>query len=179
MRVVLINGSPRVHGNSHAALKHLEGKLVLDHDVALINICKHHIKGCTACNGCRRNHGCVLDDETNSLMEAIRRADVLVFATPVYWWGMSGQLKTFIDKFYSDLSLSDMTDKRVGLISVGAASLDNRQYQLISDQFECIFDFLNWHIIFDTHFSGQEPGDILTPRLEMKSKLWLEKIKRQ
>ncbi len=68
---------------------------------------------------------------------------MIIFATPVYWWGMSAQLKLIIDKCYCmDLHLKN---KKVGVLVVGADSVDSIQYELIHKQFQCMADYLSWN----------------------------------
>ncbi len=65
---------------------------------------------------------------------------MIIFATPVYWWGISAQLKLIIDKCYcKDLHLKN---KKVGVLVVGADSVDSIRYELIHKQFQCMADYL-------------------------------------
>lgn len=59
------------------------------------------MKGCTGCNACHRTGFCVQKDDFNSLIPKIRKANLIVFASPLYYWTISSQLKAFIDRFYS------------------------------------------------------------------------------
>lgn len=71
------------------------------HSVKLIRIMDANIGYCRACDGCMRNGGiCVLKDDMVEILELFQKADVLVLATPVYFYGISAQMKTFIDRTY-------------------------------------------------------------------------------
>lgn len=59
------------------------------------------MKGCTGCNACHHTGFCVQKDDFNSLIPKIRKANLIVFASPLYYWTISSQLKAFIDRFYS------------------------------------------------------------------------------
>ena len=85
-------------------------------------------------------------DDTNVTIDTIAAADMILFATPVYWWGMSAQLKLIIDKCYC--RGLQLTGKKVGGIVVGGSPLDNVQYQLIQSQFECMAQYLFWDMLF-------------------------------
>lgn len=74
---------------------------------------------CLACDGCKRNGGtCVQPDDTAELIQKIYDADILVFGTPVYFWGMSAQLKMVVDKLYSRDDALKKLDKKVGLVTI-------------------------------------------------------------
>lgn len=161
MRAVLLNGSPR-KGNTCAALHALKtGFVLIDGlEVVEINASKLQISPCIACGACEKREGCVLDDQTNEVMEEILRADVLVFALPVYWWGIPAQLKLIIDKFYSRMERFAQVKKLVGVLMVGQLSTDNIQYELIHQQIACISDYLGWEVIFSKAYSAYDPEDL-------------------
>ena len=96
--------------------------------------------------GCQCHKGCVDQDDTNPTINKLVEADMILFATPVYWWGMTAQLKQVIDKCYCrGLQLKE---KKIGLIVVGGSPLDNIQYELICKQFDCMASYLSWDMLF-------------------------------
>lgn len=105
-----------------------------------------------------------------------READAIVFGTPVYWWGMSAQLKAVIDKMYAyqAKNYTNVAGKKVGLISVGGLEVGAIQYNLISSQFKFISNFLKWDVCFDESFCAYNIGDIrkYQPSLEKCEKLY-------
>ena len=67
----------------------------------IVRIMEQNIGFCRACDGCMRNGGtCVLKDDMAEIIKMFQKADVLVLATPVYFYGISAQMKTFIDRTY-------------------------------------------------------------------------------
>lgn len=168
MRAVLLNGSPR-RGNTCAALHALKTGFVSDGLEAVeIDASKVHISPCIACGACKKREGCILDDQTNEVMKEILRADVLVFALPVYWWGIPAQLKLIIDKFYSQMERLAQVKKLVGVLMVGQLSTDNIQYGLIHQQISCISDYLGWEVIFSKAYSAYDPEDLAADQEAMQ-----------
>lgn len=111
--VVIISSSPRKGGNSDTmANEFLKGTVEAGNTAVKINIRDMELKFCIGCLSCQRTGKCVLNDGMNELYDAVQHADVLVFATPVYYYGMTGQLKTFLDRlnplFSKDNSFKDV-----------------------------------------------------------------------
>ena len=75
---------------------------------------------------------------------------MILFATPVYWWGMSAQLKLIIDKCYC--RGMQLKNKKVGTIVVGGSPVDSIQYELIDKQFDCMAKYLSWDLLFQKSY---------------------------
>ena len=143
MKIVIINGSAR-KGNTltaiNAFIKGASGK----NEIEVIQPDKLHI---SPCKGCR---GCVDQDDTNPSIDKIVAADMILFTTPVYWWGMSAQLKLVIDKCYC--RGLQIKGKKVGVIVVGGSPVDSIQYELIQKQFDCMAHYLSWDMLFQKSY---------------------------
>ena len=100
--VLIISSSPRKYGNSQILCEQFKkGAEAKGHQVKIVRIMEQKIGFCRACDGCMRNGGtCVLKDDMNEILKMFQEADVLVLATPVYFYGVSAQMKTFIDRTY-------------------------------------------------------------------------------
>lgn len=163
MHTVILNGSPRIKGNTSCIIERLlEGiHSVAGSSAEVIDLSRKTLLPCMACDGCKKSGGgrCVLKDDSGDILEALTRADAIVFASPVYFWGISAQLKLIVDKFYS--SEEQLRGKKIGLMVVGADGLESPQYRLIHEQFGCIAKFLDWEILFDEKVSAGAPGEVL------------------
>ncbi len=157
MRVVIINGSAR-KGNTFTAIESFISGIQKGNEVEIINPEKLDIASCKGCGACQCSKGCVDQDDTNKTIDKIVSADVIVFATPVYWWGMSAQLKLIIDKCYCKGLL--LKNKRVGVIVVGAAPVNSIQYELIYKQFDCMAKYLSWDMLFQKSYSANAKDDL-------------------
>ena len=177
MKVLLLNGSPRINGNTKTALKAAAEGIVenCEHDVELIDVSKYNVKGCMACESCKKTNGiCVIEDDGRILAEKIYEADVVIFGSPVYWWGITSQIKAVIDRIYCKGESLNKLKKKIGIIAVGEAELSDREYELISGQFECICEYLNWDLVIDEKISAWAVGDLAkdNEKLSELKELW-------
>ncbi|MCR4584145.1 MAG: flavodoxin family protein [Lachnospiraceae bacterium] len=103
LKVLMLNGSPRGNGNIALAFKEME-KIFAENDVEFENILlgKTDIRGCIACETCRKNKKCVFDDIVNELAVKFEQADGLVIGSPVYYGSVNGTLLSALQRlFYS------------------------------------------------------------------------------
>ena len=103
LKVLMLNGSPRGNGNIALAFKEME-KVFAENDVEFENILlgKTDIRGCIACETCRKNKKCVFDDIVNELAVKFEAADGLVIGSPVYYGSANGTLMSALQRlFYS------------------------------------------------------------------------------
>lgn len=149
MKIVIINGSAR-KGNTLTAIEAFKKRVASGIDIEIIQPEQLHIAPCKGCGACECYKGCVDKDDTNDTIDQIASADMIVFATPVYWWGISAQLKLIIDKCYC--RGMQLKEKKIGLIVVGGSPVDNIQYELIRKQFDCMADYLSWDMIFQKSY---------------------------
>lgn len=103
MKVLMINGSPRVGGNTSVALKEMEAVFAQEGiETETIQIGNQAIRGCIACNTCAQKGQCVFDDAVNAAAPKFEACDGLVIASPVYYASANGTLISFLDRlFYS------------------------------------------------------------------------------
>ena len=115
--IVVLSGSPRKGGNTDklaAAFK--EGAESAGKTVTLFRVADMNVSGCRACEYCFENKGvCIQQDDMAQIIEALRNADAVVWASPVYYFTMSAQLKLAIDRHYA-LVKEGMPIKRTALL---------------------------------------------------------------
>ena len=101
MKVVILNGSPRKGGNTEIMAETF-AKAADKHEVEILNIAPMNIKGCLGCKYCYAHQGeCVQKDDMSKVLEILKDADMVVFASPIYWFDITAQLKTVIDRLYA------------------------------------------------------------------------------
>lgn len=111
--VLIISSSLRNGSNSEAlADEFLKGAKEVGHNAEKISLAGKTINFCKGCLACNKTLKCVIDDDSREIVEKMLKADVLVFATPVYYYSVSGQLKTLLDRanplFASDYKFRDI-----------------------------------------------------------------------
>lgn len=121
MKVLLLNGSPKVDGCTKRALKEVADILEKENiEAEIVDVGSKDIRGCIACGSCVKNGKCVFNDIVNKIAEKFEHADGIIVGSPVYYAGSNGSIITLLDRlFYS--SSFDKTMK------VGAAVLSSRR----------------------------------------------------
>lgn len=102
MKIVVLTGSPHKNGNSaYLADEFIKGAQEQGHEVFRFDCAFKHVEPCRACNRCGMNGDCILNDDFLQLRPRLIEADMVVFATPMYYFGISAQMKCVIDRFYA------------------------------------------------------------------------------
>lgn len=132
MKVLLLNGSPHVNGNTAIALKEMEKVFAKEGiETEIIQVGSKNIRGCIACRSCKKNGKCVFDDLVNETAPKFQACDGIVAATPVYYASANATLVAFLDRLF----FSTLFDKRM---KVGASVVVARRGGL-----SATFDELN------------------------------------
>lgn len=117
-KIVVLCGSPRKKGNTNTIVKWFaEGAREAGAKVKIIDVAhlKYKANGCIACMGCKKwdKYQCVIEDEATPILASLPRYDVIVFATPVYFFGPTAQLKLILDRMYSLFKYDEKTGEFV------------------------------------------------------------------
>ena len=114
--VVVISSSLRNGSNSEMLAKEFIRGASIKHNVEYISLKDINFKFCLGCLMCQKTGKCVINDDVRQYLEKISNADVLVFATPIYYYSMSGQLKTFLDRL-NPLNIKHNNFKEIYLLA--------------------------------------------------------------
>lgn len=118
--VLVISTSLRRNSNSHAlAEEFAKGAKEAGHQVELISLIGRQIEYCVGCFSCQRTGQCVIEDDANLIAEKMLKADVVCYATPIYYYEMSGQMKTLLDRM-NPLFSADYKFRDVYMLSTAA-----------------------------------------------------------
>lgn len=151
MKITTLLGSAKKKGNTATVLKWVEEELKAQgHDVERIYLHNKSINGCMGCAKCRENPdkiNCVQKDDAENILEQMIDADIVLFASPVYFWGFSAQIKGLIDRSYSLVAnykqpnhTSLLQGKRLGLLATGEVTYENNAEALFT-AFDRIADY--------------------------------------
>jgi len=103
VKIIVILGSPRKKGNTAKMLSMFQDKVKANHEIEIIHISKYNIGGCLGCYKCQEKKdepGCVQKDDALIIFDKLIQADAIVYATPLYCWSFSSQIKPLIDRHF-------------------------------------------------------------------------------
>ena len=158
LKVLMLNGSPRQEGNIALAFKEME-QVFAENDVEFENILlgRMDIRGCIACETCRKNGKCVFDDIVNELAKKFEEADGLVIGSPVYYGSANGTLMSALQRLF----YSTHFDKK---FKVGASVVSARRSGCTAtfDELNKFFTLCNMPVATSQYWNniyGWEPGE--------------------
>jgi Multimeric flavodoxin WrbA len=103
MNIILINGSPRKGGNTEIMSRVFEESAKeKGHSVSKVNLCDVKVNPCTACEYCFSHNGaCIQEDGMTDILKLLDKADMVAFASPIYFFGLTAQIVSVINRFYA------------------------------------------------------------------------------
>lgn len=143
MKILVLTGSPRKNGNSSTLAEHfIKGAEEAGHEVTRFDAALKNVHPCIACNKCGMNGPCVFKDDFEFVREHLIPADLVAFATPMYYFGISSQLKAVIDRFYSINGQIHIPKKSVLLLTY--ANNSRRDESPMVTHYEVLLNYLGW-----------------------------------
>ncbi len=143
MKIILLGGSPNKHGSSNMLAEHFKrGAEEAGHSVEIIDTAHADIHPCTGCIHCGYEGPCVQKDDVEQIRKKILDADMLVFVTPLYYYGMSAQLKTMIDRFCAFNSSIQRRHMKSALLTA-AWNSDDWTFEALEAHYKTLVRYLN------------------------------------
>lgn len=141
--IVILVGSMRINGNTARLAQSFADGAVENNNVEIVYVADYNVNPCIGCNSCfvREGNKCFQDDDMVKIYEKLRNADIVVIASPVYFYGISAQLKAIVDRLHTPMR-NTFHIKKLGLLLVGAVQLPNlfdpilMQYQMVLEFFK-------------------------------------------
>lgn len=142
-KIAVLVGSMRKGGNTDLLAQAFVEGASKNNTVEVVSVADNRVNPCIGCNSCftREGHHCFQDDDMPAIYDKLKAADILVVASPVYFYGISAELKAIIDRLHTPMR-NEFHIKKLALILVGAATLPELfdaikvQYQLILNFFQ-------------------------------------------
>ena len=166
-RIVVLAGSPRKNGNTDRLADAFVKGASDYHDVEVISVHDYKVSPCSGCNTCfsSAGHACVQNDDMQLIYNKLSKADTVIIASPVYFYGISAQLKAVIDRLHNPIR-NEFAIRRLGLILVGAATLPEL-FDAIITQYRLTLNFFHLEDAGMVLVRGaREKGDVREEDLE-------------
>jgi len=164
MKVLILQGSPRAKGNTAwMAEEYKNAAEAAGHEVTLVNVSHKHINGCLACEYChgKGNGACIQKDDMQELYPLLAEAEVLVLASPIYYFTLSAQIQAPIQRFYAMMKPANV--KKTALL---LSSHSPNVYEAAITEYKLI-----------AGFCGYEDTGIVTAKIdEQKTEATKQKI---
>ena len=138
MNILILSGSPRKGGNTELLAEAFAKGAAAQHHVEIVSVRDYKVNPCLGCNACFKANGiCAQKDDMTILNEKMSQTDMLVIASPVYFYGISAQLKAVIDRFHNPIR-DTFHIKKMALLLVGAATLPELFDAIIAEYNLCL-----------------------------------------
>lgn len=143
MKIVVLEGSPNKNGSTYILADCFrQGAEGAGHTVGMVNVAHTDIHPCTGCIHCGYEGPCVQKDDVESIRKKILDADMLVLSTPLYYYGMSAQLKIMVDRFCAFNSSIQRKHMKSALLAV-AWNSDNWTFEALEAHYKTLVRYLN------------------------------------
>ena len=142
MKIVILNGSPRAGGNTEImAGEFARGAEEKGHEVVQVKLAGKKIAGCLGCDFCASHDGvCVQKDDMAEIYNLLEQADLVAFASPIYWFSITAQLKCVIDRLYAKGSVGFHFNQVVLLLDSASEGV----YEAAVAQYKAMNEYLGW-----------------------------------
>ncbi len=139
MNILILSGSPRKGGNTELLVEAFVKGASQKHHVEVVSVHDYKVNPCLGCNACfkSKDNTCAQKDDIPIIYEKMAHADMLVIASPVYFYGLSAQLKTIIDRFHNPIR-DTFPIKKMALLLVGAATLPELFDSILTEYILCL-----------------------------------------
>lgn len=140
MKILVLNGSPRIEGNcAHMIDGFRNGAEEAGHEITILNVGRMNLNGCLACEYChsKSDGTCIQKDDMQQIYSLLQKSDMIVFASPIYYYSISAQLNCVIQRTYN-IGVLENVKKTALILSSG----DSDVYDAAIYQYEkCIVPY--------------------------------------
>lgn len=173
-KIIILNGSPRANGNTKSLMESFtKGAESAGNEVRCFDLQKLNIHGCLGCckGGKNPESPCVQKDDMQQIYPAYQDADIVVLASPMYYWGISGQLKCAFDRLFAiaELTPNYANPKKACILLMAAEGNSESNFAPVKAFYEGLLSHLEWKNLGIVYAGGNmETGDILNKPEQLK-----------
>jgi multimeric flavodoxin WrbA len=176
MKTVILFGSPRRDGNTMKLTAAFTSRLKQrGHSVRMLYLNDMNIRPCQGCYSCLDNGACKINDDMKDIRKFIMESDLIVFATPLYWFGPSAQLKLAMDRSiaFMDEKYNSRIKGKKAVVLVTLGSDDKGACQPLLGMFKKTFDLLGLSQVgsIEAPGCGEKTGGVAKEVLESAERL--------
>lgn len=143
MKVIVLMGSPNKKGSTNVLVESfVRGASEAGHRCEVVDVCHADIHPCMGCVACGYEGPCVQKDDVEAIKAKLLAADMVVFATPLYYYGMSAQLKTMVDRFCAFNSSLNRRHLKSALLTV-AWNADDWTFDALEAHYKTLVRYIN------------------------------------
>ncbi|MCW4015444.1 MAG: flavodoxin family protein [Candidatus Bathyarchaeota archaeon] len=167
MKVLALIGSPRRGGNTDLLVDQvLEGSRTKGHVARKLYLYDYTISVCSDCRGCKKgDYVCCVHDEMQQLYPLMADADVIVFGTPVYWYGPTAKMKMLLDRLRPFVENKKLVGKRAVVVLPSAEG--SKACGPLIEMFRLSFEYLGMELVGKVLGKAYEKGEILENKKEL------------
>lgn len=173
-KICILNGSPRANGNTQELIKHfVKGAEAAGHETVCFNLQKMNVHGCLGCcrGGKDASSPCVQKDDMEKIYPVYQEADVVVLASPMYYWGISGQLKCAFDRLFAiaELTPDYANPHKDAVLLMAAEGASERNFAPVRAFYKGLTAQLGWNDLGIVYAGGNmDAGAILDKPEQLK-----------
>jgi multimeric flavodoxin WrbA len=155
---IIINGSTRKNGNTDEIINLIVEQATSTTSLTqIINLRELSVSDCNGCHVCHSKKQCSISDDMTNIIKLINNAETLIFASPVYWWSVTGIMKIFIDRLYyyhSETNKHLISGKKCALIAPMNMPSTNEKTNLFLSFYSILFNNLDLECTHSLLFDG-------------------------
>ena len=144
MKITVLFGSPNRHGSTSILVENfVRGAAEAGHECEVLDVCHMNIHPCTGCVACGYEGPCVQKDDVEQIRAKLVASEMVVFATPLYYYGMSAQLKIVVDRFCAYNSSLNSKHLKSALLTV-AWNADDWTFEALEAHYKTLVRYINF-----------------------------------
>lgn len=168
MKILALIGSPRRGSNTDTLVEHiLRGSETKGHTSEKLYLYDYSISPCIDCRNCKKgNHICAINDGMREIYPKLEAADLIIFATPLYWYGPTGKMKLLIDRLRPFIANAKLNGKKA--VVATASEEGSGACGPLLEMFRISFNYLRMEFVGKIFVKAYEKGEIAEDEKELE-----------